>query len=411
MNVRITVLLLLTLPAPFPAAAGAPLELPTLADLGAGWSSDGGALQLRFSGRLALEGLWPGESPPWIIPETEDFLNYKASLFSDLFLGDHLLASLELRGDRGEAPEKGRVSGRVEQAWVRWTPWAGRNFHLQAGRFVHPFGAWPQRHDTWGDFFIRPPLPYEWRTMVCPGLAPRTNDGFIAWKYDPDRFRPSGAPPVWGAPYNQGLQASGGAGFLTWRLAWLNSAPSSEPFEWNRDFGEPSIAGHVGFQISPAFRFGFSYHRGPYMLHHSGTGSGSPVTDWDSSEYDQILVGVDAEFSFDRTMLRAEAFHDTWQVPNVLDDPVDVSWYLEARQRFGTGFSLAVRYGTIGFNALRRTRGEPEPWDWDTRRTEVSAGWRLGRNAELRAQAAWTRSEGPEDPDDDLVALQWRWFF
>lgn len=402
-----TTLFLLVLP-PLLAAEGG---LPSLSDMGAGWASADGKVQLRLSGRLALEGLWPDEEPAWIVPETEAFFNYKASIFADLFLGDHLLASVELRGDRGEAPEKGRVSGRIEQAWLRWTPWTGRDLSLQAGRFVTPFGAWPQRHDTWGDLFIRPPLPYEWRTMVCPGLAPRTNDGFLYWKNDPDRFRPKGAPPVWGAPYGQGVQTSGSAGFLSWRVAWLNSAPSSEPFEWNRDFSEPSIAGHLGVRVSSAFRFGLSYDRGPYMVQHDGPGGGYPSVSWDSSLYDQVLYGADAEFTLGRTTLRAEGFYDLWQVPNVREDPVDISWYLEARQRFGAGFSLAVRYGEIRFNELPMSYGPPEPWDWDTRRLEVGAGWRTGPNTEVRAQYAWTRSEGPEDPRDDLVAVQWRWFF
>jgi len=400
----------LTLPALL-AGDGIPLDLPSLSDLGAGWSSRGGKTQLRLSGRLALEGLWPDEYPPWIIPETEAFFNYKASLFADFFLGEHLLASVELRGDRGEAPSKGRVSGRVEQAWLRWTPWTGRDLHLQAGRFVGPFGAWPQRHDTWADFFIRPPLPYEWRTMIWSSSPPRTNDGFLYWKDNPDRFRPTGAPPVWGAPYCQGIQASGGAGLFTWRLAWLNSAPSSEPYEWNRDFSEPSIAGRIGFQPSGYFRFGFSYDRGPYMVQHDGPGTGYPTTTWRSADFDQILYGADAEFALGRTTVRAEAFHDTWKVPNVWEDPVDVSWYLEARQQFGAGFSVAARYGEIRFNSLKESSGASEPWDWNTRRWELAAAWRAGRNTEFRAQYQWTRSDGPEDPPDDLLALQWRWFF
>ncbi|MBI4540556.1 MAG: HAMP domain-containing protein [Gemmatimonadetes bacterium] len=388
-----------------------PFDLPTLADLGLRYSSPGGSFQVELSGRLDLEGYVPQDDPPWIIPETRTFAGGRASLFLDLFAGRHLYALAELRADRGEAPADRPLRGRVEQAFLRVQPWTKWDLHLQAGKFASPFGGYAQRHHTVADPFIRPPLVHEYRTMVCPSLVPRTNDGFIGWKDRPDIFRPIGAPIVWGVPYQAGLMVFGTFSRLHIRAALMNSALSSEPGEWDLDLDQeraPSTVLHLAYQWTPELRAGISYHRGPYL---EARAIGGAYPSRFINEYDQETVGFEVTFSRGWSEIRGELLLDRWEVPNVADEPREVAYYAEAKLKLSPGLYGALRYGAIDFNRIARTDGRREEWDFDTRRWQLGAGYQLSRNAGLQAEYAWTFTQGPADPADDLFALRLWWNF
>ncbi|HEX6308030.1 MAG TPA: adenylate/guanylate cyclase domain-containing protein, partial [Longimicrobiales bacterium] len=169
------------------AGARAPLHaqsggLPTLEDLGLRYSSASGAVQLGLSGRVDLEGYMPEDEPTWLIPATNAFVAGRARLFADLFIGERVYGLAELRADRGHAPDAAPVDARVEQAFLRVRPFARPAVMLQAGKFASPFGAYAARHHTDQDPLIRPPLPYDQRTLAAPRVLPGGLDGFLGWK-------------------------------------------------------------------------------------------------------------------------------------------------------------------------------------------------------------------------------------
>ena len=110
-------------------------------------------------------------------------------------------------------------------------------------------------------------------------------------------------------------------------------------------------------------------------------------------------------------MVRGELFRDRWEVPWVGDDPVEWSWYVEAQRDLLPGLWVAGRVAGMDFNTLTDEGGSSREWDRDVLRWEVGAGYRIVRNLELRGQVGLTRSEGPVDPDDDLLSLQAWWAF
>ncbi|HYJ78129.1 MAG TPA: adenylate/guanylate cyclase domain-containing protein, partial [Longimicrobiaceae bacterium] len=312
------------------AAPAAAQRLPTLEELGVAWTSADGRWQVTPSGRLDLEGYLPGDAPPGLIRETDPFVGGRLSLLLDVFAGERVYGLLELRADRGEAPRDHGLEARVEQAFARVTPLQGRDLALQAGKFVSPFGGWPQRHHSAADPFVRPPLAYDYRTMVSARVVPGATAGFLDWKDDPATFRPVGAPPVWGAPYQLGAMVMGGWKGLAFRLAAMNSAPSSEPDEWN-DLAAghgPSLVAHLGWQLSPELRMGASYDRGAYL---EDAAEGPFPAARGPEDYLQELWGFEAAFTRGGVEARAELLLDRWEVPNLADDPRDVSYYAEAR--------------------------------------------------------------------------------
>jgi hypothetical protein len=373
-------------------------------------SSESGYWQFGVNGRLILSGFAPGPDGAGLITDSANFFSGEASLFTDLYIGSHLYATGEFRLDTGEVPQKGVVTGRVEQAYLRYKPWLNRSLHLQYGKFVSPFGAYNQRHDTAADPFIRPPLMYDYRTMVSSRLIPRTNDGFIDWKYFPNIFRPEGAPVIWQNPYQVGAMFLGGLQKFDFRFAVMNSAPSSEPDMWNYQIGQkthPSYVVHAGYRVIPELYVGMAYNTGPYL-----DPSAKPdVEEGEFNHYKQRIWEVEFLFERGKTQIRGEAFHDTWEVENVLDYPVDISGYVEVQQAFLSGFYGAFRYGAIRYNKISLSSGQKEVWDFCIWRSQVAAGYRILRNLDVRAEYMWNRTGGLPDPQDNLFSVQCRIVF
>jgi predicted porin len=91
--------------------------------------------------------------------------------------------------------------------------------------------------------------------------------------------------------------------------------------------------------------------------------------------------------------------------------PKDVSYYAEARMRLGAGVFGALRASGIHFRDLSRSGGARDRWDYDVRRLQLGAGYRLSRATEVRAEYMINTTSGRDDPRDDLVSVRWGWAF
>jgi class 3 adenylate cyclase len=387
--------------------------LPTLEQAGIRYTSLSGWLQITPSGRLDVTGYAGRRAPSWLVPTTDAFVAPRASVFVDVFAGSRLYARGEARADRGEEPAPRPIQARIEQAFVRWTPFRAVDAGIQAGKFVSPFGGYPQRHNDPGDAFIRAPLPYEYRTVICAGIAPGSPAGFLTWRDKPDIFRAIGSPVVWGVPYQAGVMASGVLRGVSARFAVMNSAPSSPPGDWNPRLGRPqhpSVVAAVGMQVVPELRLGLSYDRGPYMRRRV---QDLPADDpW--YEYDQELWGAEAVLARGPLETHAELFLDRWEVPRMHNDPRDVSYTVESRLKLGPGRYVAARYGAIRFDDVSN-EASPTPayvtWDYPAQRVELAAGLATGRNTQLRAQYLWNTGGDLHGGTSGLAAVQWAWSF
>jgi len=187
-------------------------DLPTLADLGLGYISASGAFQINLSGQLDVEGHLPEDSPPWLIPTDDPFVAGRLRLFTDVFGTDRFYGMVELRVDRGEEPTNGDLDARFEQAFVRINAFSKGDIHVQTGKFVSPFGGYARRHGTAQDPFVRPPLVLEFRTILPTRKGVDSVVGLLRWKYEAEKWRATGAPPIWGVPYQWGGMVLAGAG-------------------------------------------------------------------------------------------------------------------------------------------------------------------------------------------------------
>jgi len=407
----IAVLWLLTIPAPAMGQGG---EWPTLAGLGVEYISPGGAFQLSLSGQLDLESLlvtqdrWAGlvgGTSADSVPEnwrtacadchiTENVRQHgkgghvnahRLRLFADIFLGDHVYTLIEVRSDRGAAPSNGSIKARVEQAYLRLTD-GGGGLGAQVGRFASPFGAYPLRHLGVADPFLRPPLPYDYRTTMASSHVPPDAADFVSWKNWPEFFRLPGAPPVWEVPYQWGAMLFGRLGPIDLRVAAMNSAPSSEPdawgFDWDR-FRAPSWVVGARSRLSASLEVGASYNRGPWMEEiTAGTivpQPGAPTPSF--RDYAQELVSIDFALARGAWVVRGESMLDLWEVPNLAERPKEILYSLEVQRDLTAGLFAATRVGYVDFRPVDLGGGAGQAdWDRDVYRVEGSLGYRLVRN-------------------------------
>lgn len=406
---------------PSSAAGQDPGDLPTLADLGLGYISASGNFQIDFSGQLDIEGYLPEDSPPWLIPTADPFVAGRLRLFTDVFWTDRVYGLVELRIDRGEEPTNEGFDARFDQAFVRVQPLSAGSIHLQAGKFVSPFGGYAARHGTGQDPFIRPPLVHEFRTMLPTTKGVNSVEGLLGWKDEPEKWRSTGAPPIWGVPYQWGAMLLGGYGPFSLRAALMNSAPASPPSAWGLGSEAPSLAStpalNVGVQLTPALRAEVSWTKGPYLARSVENIDPELGVDY----YTQEIWGGEIVFKQGPYMLRGEVFRDFWKVPRVKIYPVEISYYLEGQMDLFAGVWGAVRYSAIDFLPLSDhdlqhsetvlPAGVTRDWDYDVSRWQLGAGYRFARNGEIQAEYAWNLSEAPIEPSDNLFSAQFSWMF
>lgn len=389
-----------------PAPAHA--QWPTLRDAGVGYLSKDGRFQVDLSGQMDVEGYYftaEDDALSGLAYGSGPLFAPRVRLFLDVFLGDHVYGVVEWRGDRGEAPTAGFWEARVEQAYLSVGNTSG-SFQLQGGIFPSPFGSYAQRHLTVVDPFLRPPLMYDHRTVVSRRWSPRDADWFSRWRDNPDEWRRDGAPPVWGVPYQWGGMASVRLGFLSGRVAAMNSAPSSEPLDWYEFevVEELSWVGRVEAVVSPELTLGASVNHGPYARNDIPNSPAFPLA---GTTYDQTLWSFDAGLARGPFMVRGEVIHDSWLVPNIEEEVVDIGYSVEAQADVAAGWSLAARFGAIDFREV----ADFGDWDWDTKRLEASIGYRIAMNAGLLAAWGTNWDGGPLDPNDDLVGIRLWWAF
>jgi hypothetical protein len=343
---------------------------------------------------------------------------HRLRLFVDIFLGDHVYTLVEVRSDRGPSPSNGYVRARVEQAYVRLVDGSG-GFGLQLGQFASPFGAYPLRHLTVVDPFLRPPLPYDYRTTMSSSHVPPDMDGFVSWKNWPELFRLPGAPPVWDVPYQWGGMLFGRAGPVDLRVAAINSAPSSDPdawgFDWDR-FRQPSWVVGVRSKLTASLEIGASYNRGPWMeefgagtiLPPPGAPAGAPPASF--RDFDQEMVSFDVAFARGSWMARGEAMLDLWEVPNLSERPKELLYTLEVQKDLTAGLFAATRFGWVDFRPVRAWAGAASSdWDDDVWRAEGSVGYRVVRNGGV-ILSGYRQSAG-EGGDTNLLGARIWWAF
>lgn len=169
----------------------------------------------------------------------------------------------------------------------------------------------------------------------------------------------------------------------------------------------PSLVAGVTAAVTPELALGASYNRGPWLEELT---RGTFPAGRDRWYYLQTLVSVEATWARGPVMIRGEAVHDEWEVPNVPEAPVELGGNVEVQADLAAGLFVGVRAGVLDFRPVEVSTGTRD-WDYDVERYEASLGYRLDRNAGILASWASQSGRSTLERAESLLAVRLWWAF
>jgi hypothetical protein len=379
-------------------------EWPDQLDNKLRYESRDGVLRLDLSGLLDLEGYYVDQRPPGLLFEDESFFNPRLTFFLESQIGPHFYAFLQARLDRGFDPGEKDFDARLDEYFLRWKPWDDNRLNLQFGKFATVVGSWVQRHDSWQNPLITPPLPYDNLTPVSYQDIPRSPADFLARRSIPDR-KDSWLPVIWGPAYTTGWSAFGSIGKVDYALDLKNAAISSQPDSWRLNdswWRYPTVSGRLGLRPSPEWNHGISFSLGPYLT----TEASDELPPGKSiSDYFQYTLDYDVSYALRRWQLWAEVFLSRFEVPNIGNADL-IAYYLEIKYKITSGLYAAARWNQELFAKINDGFGGQVPWGNDMYCVDLALGYRFTQHLQTKLQYSFGHRNASLQQGEQLVAAQ-----
>lgn len=389
--------------------------LAALGSMGVSPAAFPAPLTLDISGALQL-GVYRSDAPSaGLLADDGTFLAPRLELSLDAQLTPTLLFHTTLRADRGfDHGDEPDGDLRADEIFLRYTPHDDGRLGIQLGKSATIFGGYVRDHQFRDDAFLLTPLPYgsiNGIGAIAPGqLAPSRiaarESGRAAGVFDTPKD--IWGSHIWGPAYSTGLTVI--ARHQQWSLAaeLKNTDLSAQPSEWNPDregFDHPAVAARLGWQPDAAWDIGVSYSHGFYLQDSSSTGP-----QFDRGDFSHTATGIDARWAHRDLIIAGEIIANTYETRSA-GDLRSIAAYLQARWKAAPGLWLAARAGhiyndTIATPADGEVRFSPNLW-----RYEMSVGYQFDADTLLKAQYAYTRTEGSTpgpSPNFWGAAIQWQ---
>lgn len=367
--------------------------------------------QLQLSGLIDFEGYFIDQRAPGLIETDDSFLfNPRASLFLDANIAEHFYFFAQARLDRGFDPSDQGAQIRLDEYFVRYTPFDKPFVSIQIGKFATVVGNWVNRHYSWDNPFINAPLPYENVTSIWDGAAPEDVDDLFAWghvgEYDSGDYSDKylRLPIIWGPSYASGFAITGSVDKFDYAIELKNSALASRPESWdvtNVGFEDPTVSGRVGFRPNEMWNFGCSASAGPYLL--SQAQSTLP-RGRDIDDYRELLLGQDISFAWRHWQIWAEFFETRFEVPRIGNANL-FSYYLEAKYKFTPQLFGAVRWNQQVFGTVTDEDKQVQ-WGNDVWRVDAAAGYRFTDYLQTKIQYSFKHEDAQIQTGEQLIAVQ-----
>ncbi len=369
------------------------------------------------SGRVLIAGdvsaTFGSEDPGWFTYtnyETSSLRRVRAGLTVEVKATSWLSFLTEMRAETG--------LGVRPYAWfVRFTPVSSGLVNIQAGRIPPVFGTFGRRSYPHDNPLVGEPLGYQYLTSVRPDAIPANADDLLRRRGSGWRVRypvgdpaaDNGVPMIAANRWDTGIQVRVGRPALEGTLAWTVGS-LSHPLVTDDNRGG-QVAGRAGWQPSPAFSFGLSAARGAFL---SDVVSKARA-DLPQHHYDQRAIGVDAETSWGRWLIRGEFVATTWALPalnapQILNPLGSRTWYIETKVRLRPGLYVAARGDQLRFSTIRGSAG-PRSWDADVSRVEAGFGYTVHRGLLVKASVSSNWRDGGAVRESHLAGVQASFWF
>jgi hypothetical protein len=367
--------------------------------------------QLQLSGLIDFEGYFIDQRAPALIQTQDKFLfNPRVSLFLDAQFAQHFYFFAQARLDRGFDPSDQGAQVRLDEYFLRYTPFQHSSISFQIGKFATVVGNWVSRHYSWDNPFINAPLPYENLTGIWDRAAPYDVDALLYWghvgKYDTGDYSDKylRLPVIWGPSYASGFAVSGSIDKFDYAVEMKNSALASRPESWDGtevNFGHPTFSTRVGFRPTEMWNFGVSASAGPYLLDEAEPtlppGRGI-------SDYREFVLGQDASFAWHHLQLWAEFYETRFQVPRI-GNADSFAYYLEGKYKITPQLFAALRWNQHVFGTVR-DGNERVQWGNDAWRVDAAIGYRFTNYLQGKIQYSFTHQDTSVQIGEQLIAAQ-----
>jgi hypothetical protein len=334
-----------------------------------------------------------GELSGTLGPEDNGFFNdvdygrnalrlFRLSLLGELQAGRRLALLAEVRSENLDAP-------RAYGLYLRVTPLPDHPIDLQVGRIPPVFGAFARRRYGQDNPLIATPLLYQYLTTVRPDAVPANADDMLSqrgsgWLVDYPVGSPepdAGLPIVESMRWDTGAELRLGERPVEWSVSVTRGSLGNP--RTSDDNGGKQVATRLGFYPAPGLVLGASFADGAYL--DDQVEALLPAT----GRYHQRAFGVDAEYAWDRFVVRGEGIVGHWRMPEIdappIDRPLDFyGGFVEGRYRILPGLHVAARVDHLDFGTLRGS-ATTDTWDAHVTRIEAGAGYLLRRNVQLKA--------------------------
>jgi hypothetical protein len=301
--------------------------------------------------------------------------------------------------------------------YARVRPFPARRFDIQIGRIPPTFGAFTRRAYGHDNLLIGYPLAYQYLTALRADAVPASPDELVrmrgrGWLTNFSLGNPAaarGLPLVTAFNWDTGVQVS-----TAWRILEVAGAvtngSASNPRVYDDNAGK-QLALRAAVTPTVGLVLGSSFARGAFLSRRVVNAIGAT----DDNQFVQRAHGVDAEYSRDHWVVRADAVLSQWQLPAFSAPQSDgrlraVAGSVEGRYTFLPGAYAAARVERLTFNRVV-TSGGSVTWDAPVSRVEVGGGYYIQRNLVGRVSVQQNRRDGGRVTRDTLMAAQLLFWF
>jgi hypothetical protein len=339
------------------------------------------AAEVRFRGLLDLcATVGNGEVLNQTSFGDSPFDPYRLRLFVDASLapGVQVFAQTVLH--------EGQADIRADAAYLMWTPWEGRDAHLEAGKIPWPVGTWGPRTYSDRNPLIGAPLMYQYHAALPWNTVPDDVDELVSHAGQGQELLGEGEwvgmPVVDDRWWDVGVAAIGSHRPFEYALGVVRGSPGW-PEPGAEDVPGQTVLGRLGAEPFAGLRAGVSAAWGtwaPEWFAYAIPSGGAP------EDYKEWLAMADLELMRDRWEVRAEAFVKEWETVTTGNLRFH-GGYAEARLGVGAGAWLAARAELMRFGDVTTSAGITRPWDDGVDRYEAGLGYRVTRDVQLRLVA------------------------
>lgn len=329
---------------------------------------------------------------------------WRTDVFVDALLSENITLLGNFRMLQDEIPH-------VDLLSLRFADIGSSGVTAEAGEIELPFGSLSIRRFPKTNPFLSLPLIYEHLTTL------RSSD-YELWVLDSRHtIAGNGVRVLDQGLYDLGFKLSASASIFDFTVALTNGMVSA-----TSGYYPGGLNAHGGF--GKTFRIaatpmigltvGASYAFGPFLKDISYFGAS--YLHFDPEEYSEQSLGADVEFSYDHFVFYGQIIHNIWKFKEIHgSDLLTTGYSAEGSYTVFPRFSVAARIGGVFFNSINTTVIQTNytpglysgKWDNDVFRFEGALGYRLTREALVKAVYQWNETLGvAHDPVDNVIGFQ-----